>query len=1154
MAVVEARVSVWEALAGRAPGQPTGPADPGLWAAVVERLNPARATPKLRDGIERVDLVSVRDVPYAMLRSPDDPAPGRGVGERACYLRLAPEEVRLTELMDGSRTVARLVAEFARICGRLAPDQVTRVVADLAANRMLEELPVDAFRPLAAVAPRPLPQRLGHGLLAAIRGRRMLLANVDPALSAIYRYGGRWLFTPVAAILLAVVAAAGLVIFGWTWWQGSESVFLTGGSYAAGAAVLLGLNVVALACHELGHGLAAKHASRRVPAAGFLVYFGIPSVFVDTTDVWMAGRRARLLTTLSGPAAGLVLAGAAQVVGLVVPGTAGWAFKLAFAWYVNALFNLNPFLALDGYYLLMDWLEVPNLRARGLAWVGSRLRRRPPAFRELDREGRLIALYGLLAVAWLLIAVNLAWRIWTDRVAGLAIGLWHTGWAARLLFVVVVAALVAPLIYLAAGRIAAGVTRLRRHLAERQVEADLPRRLAVLRGSTLGGLPAEALAQLAAQATWLHPRTGEQIVFAGTAQSSVLVVADGSLEGRRPGDPAGTVRQRVGPGGVIGLANALTGAPASLGWHTAGTTLLAVPSPTVAVAVGPLPGTPPVDRTEAEDLFAETPALEAMPAEDRLALATAATAVELGPGEPVYLKERNSAVVIGAGVIILPEGTALRRGTMIGPVDADLPDPVAYSRTHVRLWALPPVGRLPRLPGDSPVRTVGGVPVLGGPPLTGAHPPRDYPPLAAPPGPPPDVDDEVDRRFERILWWLVILLLVIGLLLTGSNLAPGPAWAEMPDDRALVTAGRGTVTATVDGRPVRLDRGDDIYVSAGDRVDVGEGGIARLTFRGGSASVLCADTQVEVGALRTEGSRPARPGADLTIHSGRLLADTATTSRAFQSLALTVENPAHTVVNSGPAWYAVNAAGGEAADGANGANGAEVSVGAVRVDDAVQQATRQPLTCGDGVPIPRPAGTPSEDPTPSPPPPTSPTAGPTPSPTPGASRTPGPQRTTEPEPTRPPVPAPGNPQPPAPAPPAPVPPPPPPGVPPPPPQPPNQAPVVSWTNQPNGTLAQLVNGEPCNGGSSTISAGVSVTDDGPTENLQVTLFWSGFDNDSRSMGPTGAWSASVGPINFGETANNGGTVSVWVTASDGLLSTTLIGPDLTVPPCPPPVE
>src|SRR5262245_32951778 len=107
-------MSVWEALAGRAPGQPVGPADPGLWAAVVERLNPARARPQLRTGIEEAQLASVRGVPYVMLRSPDD-------GERTCYLRLTPEETQLAHLMDGTRTVARLVAEFARISGRLAP-------------------------------------------------------------------------------------------------------------------------------------------------------------------------------------------------------------------------------------------------------------------------------------------------------------------------------------------------------------------------------------------------------------------------------------------------------------------------------------------------------------------------------------------------------------------------------------------------------------------------------------------------------------------------------------------------------------------------------------------------------------------------------------------------------------------------------------------------------------------------------------------------------------------------------------------------------------------------------------------------------------------------------------------------------------------------
>src|SRR5436189_165084 len=84
-----------------------------LGAAVAERLNPARARPKVRPGIEEAHQVSARGVGYVMLRSPD--------GTGACYLRLSPDELALTHLMDGTRTVARLVAEYARITGKLAP-------------------------------------------------------------------------------------------------------------------------------------------------------------------------------------------------------------------------------------------------------------------------------------------------------------------------------------------------------------------------------------------------------------------------------------------------------------------------------------------------------------------------------------------------------------------------------------------------------------------------------------------------------------------------------------------------------------------------------------------------------------------------------------------------------------------------------------------------------------------------------------------------------------------------------------------------------------------------------------------------------------------------------------------------------------------------
>jgi len=1107
VAIVETRLSVWEALAGRAPGQPVGPADPGLWAAVVERLNPARAKPHLRAGIEMAELTSVRGVPYAMLKSPDD-------GGRACYLRLTPEEVRLARLMDGTRTVARLVAEFVRICGRLAPDQVTRVVADLAGNRMLDELPVDAFRPLDRVHRRPWPVRLGRGLLAAARGQRMVVANVDPIVGFLYRAGGRVLFTRPALGLASVVAFVGLALFVWMWWLGDPSVFLTNGSYAVGALVLLGLNVFALACHELGHALAAKHAKRRVPAAGFLVYFGIPSVFVDTTDVWMAGRRARLLTTAAGPGTGLVLAGLAQIVGFIFPELSPWTFKLSFAWYINALFNLNPFLALDGYYLLMDWLEVPNLRARGLSWVTARLRRRPPRWGQLDREGRLVALYGVLAVVWLVIAANIAYRVYADRVSGLITGLWRSGWSGRLLIVAVIAGLSAPIVYAVSGWLLSRWRSVRRGFATRRVSADLPRRLDALRTSSLGHLPVPVLSSLAGSASWVRPRTGSQIVFAGTAQPSVFVVVDGALEGRRPGDPSGFVRQRVGPGGVVGLAGALTGAPSSLAWHTAGTTLLAVPSTSVAAAVLPSVGSLG-ERAEVEELLGHTPALAALSEEDRLALASRAVLHPVAPGAPVMLPGAEDALVIASGVLVLPDGTDLRRGTLIGPVGEVLPGPVATARTPARVWILPAVSGLP-----SPSSAV-----AGRRPSAGVHPMASYPPLAAPPGPPPpNVDDSTDRRFERKLWWLLILLLAFALFLTGTNFIAGPVWAEMRADQALLRVDRGTVFAVVNGSHLELNRGDEVYVSEGDSIDVWTRSRGTLVYRGGGTSVLCAGSTLSVGPLMsTVDGRLNVPSGALSLVDGLVVSSTGGTSRAFAPLSLSVASAGHVVANTGEAWYAVG-------------SGTDVSFGVVSVDGVPQRETGSELSCGDGVPVPRPVdptptatGEPSPSDSPSPTP--SPSAAPSESasPSPSLSTSPTRTRTTRPPTTRPPTTAPPTTGPPS-----------------------NLPPKITNLNQGGSQITQLIRNQvPCNTGvPTTIPISVVVTDDRtPAQLLRVEVRWSGFAQGSNRMNWDGPFFGSIGPVPFSQ-PNAGGTLKITVIAFDAEgLSSSIDGKPVTVLPC-----
>jgi putative peptide zinc metalloprotease protein len=370
------------------------------------------------------------------------------------------------------------------------------------------------------------------------------------------------------------------------------------------------------------------------------------------------------------------------------------------------MFNLNPFLALDGYYLLMDWLELPNLRARGLSWVASRVRRRPPSWSMLDREGRLVALYGLLAVGWLIIALNIGYRVYVDRVAGLIIGLWRSGWTARVLLVAVVAALASPVLYVLGGWLARRWRRLRERFAQRRSVRDEPRRLDALRASTLRELPADVLTALAARARWVRPQAGEQLVFAGAAQPNVLAVVEGSLEARAPGDPAGTIRERVGVGGVVGIGAAVTGAPAALAWYAAGTKLLAVPSSAVAATVGPIAdrvvysaGGGEATVAEAEALFAESPAMSGLSYEDKLGLAAVARPVSLPPGATLALSGPDEAILIASGVIATPDGFQLGRGTLVGPAGEELSGAVAVARTTVRLFTLPAVSGLPLLLG-----------------------------------------------------------------------------------------------------------------------------------------------------------------------------------------------------------------------------------------------------------------------------------------------------------------------------------------------------------------------------------------------------------------------------------------------------------------------
>ena len=92
-------------------------------------------------------------------------------------------------------------------------------------------------------------------------------------------------------------------------------------------------------------------------------------------------------------------------------------WQLAFFGFYATLVNLNPLMELDGYFLLMDWLERPNLRRTCLAWLGNDLPRSLRDRRQMAGH-RLELLYGLGAVLYILFSSVLMLGVYRAVIQG----------------------------------------------------------------------------------------------------------------------------------------------------------------------------------------------------------------------------------------------------------------------------------------------------------------------------------------------------------------------------------------------------------------------------------------------------------------------------------------------------------------------------------------------------------------------------------------------------------------------------------------------------------------------------------------------------------------------------------------------------------------
>ena len=325
------------------------------------------------------------------------------------FHRFSPAAHLVISLMDGKRSVQEI---WDLACGELGDEVLTQeqTIQLLAQLYRCDVLHGDVPPDLAELAGRAERLRRRKLLMTFLNPLAVRIPVLDPDrfLSATL-FLVRPLFSWFGVLLILGLVGSAAVLAGVHWSELTENV-----TDRVLSAESLRLMLVAYpmikALHELGHGYAVKHWGGEVHEMGlmFLVFMPVPYVDASAATAFREKRR-RALVGAAGIIVELVVASLALFVWLNVE--AGlvrvFAFNVMLIGGISTLlFNGNPLLRFDGYYVFADLVEIPNLGVRANRHLGYLIQRylfgirgaRSPV--SAPREGPWFVVYGISAFVY----------------------------------------------------------------------------------------------------------------------------------------------------------------------------------------------------------------------------------------------------------------------------------------------------------------------------------------------------------------------------------------------------------------------------------------------------------------------------------------------------------------------------------------------------------------------------------------------------------------------------------------------------------------------------------------------------------------------------------------------------------------------------------
>ena len=338
------------------------------------------------------------------------------------YFELSEEEYFVLQRLDGSMSAEEICTAFATQFRpkTLVSGELLSFVGQLASQGLLVAEGQGYGDQLAERAVRARSRRRWARLanLLCIRFR-----GVDPD-----RFLGwilprvNWLFSPGAAAASMTLIVVAIVLIAVQFDRVLERMPDIQALLSPANLIWLTILLAAVkVLHELGHGLACKRFGGECRELGAMLLVMTPTLYCNVSDMWMVRDKwKRIAVSAAGMWVEATIAAVCTILWwFSTPGLFhSLCFNLMFLCSVSTIvFNGNPLLRYDGYFILSDWLEIPNLQQQSLGQLRAGLAKWFCGIpnRDVHTAPRRVLLtgYGIAALAYrLMLTFLILWSLY----------------------------------------------------------------------------------------------------------------------------------------------------------------------------------------------------------------------------------------------------------------------------------------------------------------------------------------------------------------------------------------------------------------------------------------------------------------------------------------------------------------------------------------------------------------------------------------------------------------------------------------------------------------------------------------------------------------------------------------------------------------------